>query len=423
MVLFNEMFISELLGVPVVDHIQEEVGEVRDIITVIGEAFPKITGLLVRVKKNGRDSVILMTEINLIGKQFVSTKSIRERIVYTTLREGEVLLKRDILDKQIVDTAGARVVRVNDLKLAKMGEDIRLIAADVGLRGLLRRTGIERMVYTLLNLFRIKLPDTLIGWNYVELLKTELAKGRIMVPHKRVVELHPADIATIISQVHAEEKTEIFKELSEKTAAEALHELEPMIGAMLLSTVDTKRALNILEKMPVDEIADLLGDLPEEKTEELLRLMKVKKANQVRSLLKHPEETAGGLMTTEFISLPHTFSAQDTINKLRELAPDAETIYYLYIVNEQGKLVGVLSLRALIVILPETPISDIMVKEVISVEPGTSQKDVADIISKYNLLAVPVVNEGKKIVGIVTVDDVVDFIIPPVSRRKRHMLG
>jgi len=230
-------------------------------------------------------------------------------------------------------------------------------------------------------------------------------------------------IATIISQVHAEEKTEIFRELSEKTAAEALHELEPMIGAMLLLTVDTKRALNILEKMPVDEIADLLGDLPEEKSEELLRLMKVKKANQVRSLLKHPEETAGGLMTTEFISLPHTFSAQDTINKLRELAPDAETIYYLYIVNEQGKLVGVLSLRVLIVVPPETPISNIMVKEVISVEPSTSQKDVADIISKYNLLAVPVVNEEKKIIGIVTVDDVVDFIIPPVSRRKRHMLG
>ena len=192
---------------------------------------------------------------------------------------------------------------------------------------------------------------------------------------------------------------------------------------MLLLTVDTKKALGILNRMPADEIADVLGDLLEEKAEELLRLMRPKKSLEVRKLLKHPEQTAGGLMTTEFISFPQGLTAEQTINRLRELAPGAETIYYLYVVDEAGGLAGVLSLRALITASPATSISDIMIKNVISVKPDANQKQVADVISKYNLLVVPVVDENRKMLGIVTVDDVVDFILPPISRRKRQMLG
>jgi Mg/Co/Ni transporter MgtE len=188
-------------------------------------------------------------------------------------------------------------------------------------------------------------------------------------------------------------------------------------------TVDTKRALGIIEKMPVDEVADVLGDLPEEKAEELLRLMRVKKAAEVRKLLTHNEETAGGLMTTEFIAIPQTFTVQQTIEKMRELAPGAETIYYIYVVDEVEKLAGVLSLRNLIISLPEVSIAEIMVKEPFSVSPEMNQRQVAEIISKYNLLAVPVLDPEKRILGIVTVDDVIDFVLPPISRRKREMLG
>jgi Mg/Co/Ni transporter MgtE len=175
--------------------------------------------------------------------------------------------------------------------------------------------------------------------------------------------------------------------------------------------------------MPVDEAADVIGDLPEESAEGFLRLMRTKKADEIRKLLKHHDETAGGLMTTEFITFPQNLTVEEIINKLRDQAPDAETIYYLYVVDEGQRLVGALSLRRLIVAKPGTVLSEIMIKDLITVKPDANQKSVADVISKYNLLAVPVVGPEGKLLGIVTVDDVMDFILPPIARRKRQMLG
>jgi CBS domain-containing protein/sporulation protein YlmC with PRC-barrel domain len=422
MVLFSEMFISKLIHLPVIDRGEHRIGKVEDVLLILGEQFSRIPGILLRTEDGSR-RVLAIGEADLIGSKFVLTHSPKDRIVLSALRDEDILLRRDILDKQIVDTEGARVVRVNDLKLAKVGSEVRLIAVDVGIMGILRRLGFDSIFAFIFKLFKIKVPGTLIGWNYVELLEADLAKGHIKIPHKRVNELHPADIADIMSHVHKDERRAIFASLTDKTAAEALHELEPKIQAMLLLTVDTKKALGILNKMPSDEAADVLGDIAGEKTEELLRLMRPKKAEEIRGLLKHPEETAGGLMTTEYISLPREATVEHAINMLREKAPDAETIYYLYVVENGEKLVGVLSLRMLIVAQPATPISEIMVRKIISVHPEANQREVAEVISKYNLLAVPVVDENKKIQGIVTVDDVIDFILPPISRRKRHMLG
>jgi len=414
------MFVSDLIGDPVVDRVEEPVGRVKDVIITLGEVFPKVTGLLINTGAEKREEkVLLIGEIDLIGKQFVSTRSPKAGVPLTLLREGEVLLLRDVIDQQIVDLEGARVIRVNDLKLAKVNEDVRLIAADVGLSGMLRRLGLLGLASWLFSFFRKNVPEQMIGWDHVQ----NLSGGKIAVPSKTITDLHPADVAHIISQVQTEKRTEIFSALTEKTAAEALHELEPMIGAVLISTLDTKKALGVLEKMPVDEAADILGDLPAEKTEELLRLMRVRKAAEIRKLLKHRDETAGGLMTTEFIALPQQLTVEQVISKLREAAPDTETIYYLYVINEHEQLVGVLSLRSLIVTPPERPISEIMIRAPLTVSPEMNQREVADFMSKYNLLAVPVVDLEKKILGIITIDDVMDLILPPVSRRKRQMLG
>lgn len=420
MVLFSEMFVSELINIPVVDRLQENIGRVKDIIITLGEVFPKVTGLLVALSGDKKEEkVILISEIDLIGKQIISTYSTKGRIAMTSLREGEVLLMRDVLDQQVVDLDGARVIRINDLKLAKVDQDVRLIAADVGLRGMLRRLSLERVVGWTLKLFKQEIPDQLIGWDHVQ----NLAGGKIAIPSKTITDLHPADVAHIISQVQTDQREMLFSTLSEKTAAEALHELEPMIGAVLIANLETKKAVTILEKMPPDEVADILGDIPPEKTEELLRLMRVRRAAQVRELLKHKDESAGGLMTTEFITFSEDLTVEQVIQRLRETAPTAETIYYLYIVNATEQLVGVLSLRTLIVSSPEKMISEIMINRPIKVTPEMNQRKVASVISKYNLLAVPVVDGENRILGIITVDDVMDFILPPVSRRKRQMLG
>jgi CBS domain-containing protein/sporulation protein YlmC with PRC-barrel domain len=420
MVLFSEMFASELFGGPVVDRVQENIGRVKDIIITLGESFPRVTGLLITTgEEKKEDKVLLIGEIDLIGRQFVSTRTTKDRVPLTSLREGEVLLSRDVMDQQVVDLDGARVIRVNDLQLAKVDQDVRLIAADVGVKGMLRRLGMEKLASWLVGRFGKSIPEQLIGWDHVQ----DLSGGKIAIPTRSISNLHPADVAQIISQVQAEQKTAIFSALSEKTAAEALHELEPMIGAVLISTLDTKKSLGVLEKMPIDEAADIIGDVPVEKAEELLRLMRPRKSAEIRKLLKHRDETAGGLMTTEFIALQQNMTVEQVINYLRETAPEAETIYYLYVVDESGRLVGILSMRKMIIMPPEKPISEIMLTDFITVRPEMNQKEVADVISKYNLLAVPVVDPENKILGIVTVDDVMDLILPPTSKRKRQMLG
>lgn len=420
MVLFSEMFLSELISDPVVDRVQENIGRIRDVIITLGEVFPKVTGFLVALAgEKKEEKIILIGDIDLVGRQFISTRTTKDRVPMTSLREGEVLLLRDVADQQIVDLEGARVIRVNDLKLAKVNEDVRLIAADVGVSGMLRRLGLLGFVGWLFALLGKRVPEQMIGWDHVQ----NLSGGQIAVPSKTITDLHPADVAQIISQVETEKRTEIFSALSEKTAAEALHELEPMLGAVLISTLDTKRALGVLNKMPVDETADIIGDLPIEKAEDLLRLMPVRKANEVRKLLKHRDETAGGLMTTEFITLPIHLTVEQGIARLREIAPAAETIYYLYVVDELERLAGVLSLRSLIVAPPDKPIAEIMLKNPIVFSTEMNQREVADTFSKYNLLAVPVVDHERKILGIITIDDVMDLILPPVSRRKKRVLG
>ncbi|MFA4966948.1 MAG: CBS domain-containing protein [Candidatus Margulisiibacteriota bacterium] len=420
MVLFSEMFASELIGDPIVDRLQENIGRVKDIIITLGETFPKVTGLLVKIAGDKKEEkVLLVGEIDLIGTQFVTTRSTKDRVVWTDLRDGEVLLVRDVMDQQVVDLDGARVIRVNDLKLAKVDQDVRLIAADVGFKGMLRRLGLLESVGWLYGFFKKQISEKLIGWDHVQ----NLSGGKVAIPTRTFTDLHPADVAQIMSQLKTEDKAVLLSTLSDKTAAEALHELEPMIAAVLVTNLDTKKALGILEKMPVDEVADVLGDLPPDRADELLRLMRVRKASQIRELLKHKDETAGGLMTTEFIALPRNLTVEQVIQNLREKAPDAETIYYVYVVDEENHLLGALSLRSLIVSPPDKVISDIMIKDIIAVSPEMNQRDVAGVISKYNFLAVPVVDAEKKILGIVTVDDVIDFILPPFSRRKRQMLG
>jgi len=206
-------------------------------------------------------------------------------------------------------------------------------------------------------------------------------------------------------------------------AAETLHKLEPGAQTSIIEDLDEKKASKILETMPSDEAADVLGDLSEEKTSRLMRLMKKEEAEEVGGLLKHDDNTAGGLMTTEYITFSPEVSTEEVIKNLRELAPSAETIYYLYVTDRKDCLVGVLSLRDLIIADPKIPIKSIMHTKVISVQEEEDAKEVAEIISKYNFLALPVIDKEKKLIGIVTVDDVVDLVIPPLARRKHLRRG
>lgn len=416
----GEIFISEVLKRPVLDRMGEEIGRLRDIVVGLGETFPAVIALVIAA---GRSTYILpWGTVNLFNRRVISATLYRGKLHSSSPDPADILICRDLLDKQIVDIHGAKLVRVNDLKLADVNGRLCLVATDIGLRGILRRLGVEARGEKFLSFFRYALPQKLIGWNYLQTVEPKLSRLRLTVSRKKIAKLHPADLAEIISEVSKKEREAMFGSLDVETAAEALGELEPGVQADILDGMTPDRAADILESMPPDEAADVLGDLPEEKAQKLIKKMEKEEAEDVQELLEHEEDTAGGLMTTEYLSFTPDITVEQAIKELRLAAPDVETIYYLYVVDENEHLVGVLSLKNLILARQDARIGDLMEAPVKTLALDADEKDVAEFISKYNLLAAPVVDEQRVMHGIVTVDDVLDVLLPTASRKKRLRL-
>ena len=415
----NEFFLSQLLSIPVITRRDEEIGKISDVVIAVGEIFPKITGFQVQLFSSGQ-KILPVKNAVMISRRFLSVDVSLAEINWKILGEQELYLVKELLDKQIVDMDGAKVVRVNDLKLAHINEELFLVAADIGLRGLLRRLRVEGGIEKIIKYFGKELPYSFISWNLVEPLGTEMAKVKLKVPHERISRLHPADIAEIIAQITPSERQAIFDSLDSEIAAEALQEMEPEMQLAILDNLTDTKARKIVEEMSPDDAADLLGDLPEEKARMLLESISREEKEDIEELLEYEENTAGGLMTTEYISIPDTLTVLETIQKLRELSPEAETIYYLYVVDEEDKLRGVLSLRDLIVAAPDVFIKDILKQKVISVTIDASKEQIANLMNKYDFLAVPVIDKEKKLVGIITVDDVLDIVMPARWKRRQQ---
>ncbi len=414
----GEIFVSEILNKPVLDQKGEELGKLKDIVISPGEPFPAVSALVVTA---GRTTCVIPWDlVNLFNRRVISINILSAQLAPASVVPSDILIGRDMLDKQIVDIDGAKLVRVNDLELGDVYGKLCLVAADIGLRGILRRLGVEARGEKALSLFGYKLQHKLIGWHYLQTVQPRLSKLTLTISGSKVAKLHPADLAEIISEVSQKERTAIFGSLDVETAAEALHELEPQVQADILEDMTNEKASDILEQMPPDEAADVLGDLPEARAQELIQLMDKDEAEDVQELLEHEDNTAGGLMTTEFLSFPEDMTVEDAIRDLRLAAPDVESIYYLYIVDAEEHLVGVISLKNLILARPHEKMHEIMKSPVKTLPPDAKQNDVAELISKYNFLAVPVMDENMVMRGIVTVDDVLDFLLPTASRKRRR---
>jgi len=417
MPLFGEVFVSEILNKPVLDPKGEEIGKVKDIVVVKGEPLPKVSSLILEKKR-----IYLLLpwqELNIFNKRIMSAKTYADNLSRYNFDEKDLLIVRDIFDKQIVDANGAKVVRVNDVKLEGYNNEAVLIAVDVGMRGIMRRLGIERSGEDFMRLFNRHLPYNLISWNYIQPLEPKLTQISLKIPRQLLSELHPADLAEIISQISHKEGATFFKGLDVETAAEALSELEPDVQAAIITTMDSEKAADIIEEMPPDEAADVLSDLPAEKAKEILENIEKEEAEDIQELLSHKEDTAGGLMTNEFIAYNQNLTVKETIEKFRKDAEDIETVYYIYVLDDDEKLCGVISLRELLLADSSAKLSDIMETKLKTVTPEIDEDTVSEIISKYNLVALPVIDEEGHLLGIVTVDDILDRIIPPVAKRKR----
>jgi magnesium transporter len=409
-------FLSRCIGLPVRDPSGEPLGTIADLIVAIGGKYPPVTGMVVRTDR--RRIFIPWSDVEAFDERGASLHVRTIDIGTFRQRPNEILLKADLLDKQIVDIEGRKVIRVNDVSLDNIDGRLRVVAVDVGAAGLLRRLGIEGPFRTIARNLHASVPERYIDWEDVDPLDSTIASVRLRVPHAKLAELHPADLASIIEDLAPRDRAGILASLDDEALADAVEEMEPETQVDIMEDLSPERAADILEEMSPDDAADLVADLDQDTRDEILALMEKDEADEVQELLGYPEDSAGGIMTTEFIVMEDHLTAGGAIDRLRELEPDAETIYYVYVTDDDGRLVGVLSLRDLIVARPETPIVDVMIREPVAVNVTADQDEVAEVVAHYNLLACPVVDDNGVMMGIVTVDDALDTVIPTAWKKR-----
>lgn len=408
------LYLTQVLGKPAFDAAGDFVGTIRDIAISTGDVFPRVTSLAFV----GPDKTPFMLSwrkyVESVDHDKATLSVPRADLRFSYLQADEILLARDLLNKEIVDTQGKKVVRVHDLNLSQSENQLRLVGAEVGIRGLLRRVSprLEALAMWAASLFGRPLRENLIGWNYMDLLDRDLSKVRLSVTHKRLHELHPADIADVLEQLSPAQRAKVFEHLDNVSAARAVAELEDEYQAGVLDDLGSERASDILEMMDPDDAADIIGDLPYERAEALLRLMGVREARTVRSLLGYRKDTAGGLMKPTAAVVSQEMTAQQVIDYLREHPDAVDESQSLYVVDQPGsaRLAGRLSLRDIIIASPQTPVLEIFLPNLMTVGPDDHQEQVAEVMSKYDLLSVPVVDEAGVLLGVVTVDDVVELV-------------
>ncbi|HEX2967486.1 MAG TPA: CBS domain-containing protein [Bacteroidales bacterium] len=333
--------------------------------------------------------------------------------------ENGLLLVENILDKQIVDLNGRKLVRVNDIRLATVPTGTYAVAVDIGIEGLLRRIGISAPIKYLLSLFKIVLPSKFILWDDVQAIDHSNSRIKLSKSSSKLHTIHPSDLADILEDMGKKSGMSLFNSLDEEKAADVLEELEPPVQIHFIENLPVNKAADVLEKMPADEAADIIDELEDEKAEMLLREMDLETSQEVRELLEYPDNSVGSLMTTDILSFKPDLTVEQVIDELRIKKPESAELYNLFVTEKNDELIGTFNLRDLVVASPATTVSEIMKSEPVFLYDNQKVQDIAELISKYNLLAVPVVDTENQLQGMVVVDDVVEDLINERRTRKR----
>ena len=415
------LFLTEILGAGVIDVGQRSVGRVRDLTVRVEEPYPVVTGV---VTSQRRQQVIPWSAVRTFAAAAheVALRTTAGDLQRHSADPSDIWLARDVLDKQVVDTDGRRVVRVNDLQLTEFGGQLLLVGADIGVRGILRRLGLEAPAKALARLLRREMPMVLVSWDVVDsLAPTEESPNgdalRLRISGKRIAKLHPADIADIVEDLGTQDRRAVFDSLTEDVAADTLEEMELHDQVSVVEHMDPERASEILREMPPDEAADVLNELGQDRAQEILRQMDRRDAHSIEELLAYEEDTAGGLMTTEVVTAGEEVSARECLESVRRQETDTES-YYVFVLDEERHLRWVVSLRELLVASPSTPVGEITVRDPVTVRLEDHVQEVAAVLAKYNLLAVPVVDDQFRLQGAVTVDDALDAVLPHSVKRR-----
>ena len=408
----STLALTELLGLTVVDSAGAVCGRVREVALSPQEDRARVSMLIVRTKAGNR---------NL---PFGAVRSINGGVTTSTAcaewaaangAEGLFLLERDLLDQQVIDVNGRKVVRVNDVDLSQETSNKQLVlkvgAVEVGARGAIRRLLKGVVPGPALQALLRRIPQRAIPWDFVDLIETDPARRvKLKISHDRLAKLHPADIADIVEELAPDEREAVFETLDEEVAAEALEEVEPKLQKAIVESLDSERAADIVQEMDPDAAADLLADLPQATTEEILEEMAPEEREEVSGLLEFPENTAAGRMTTDYISLGVDATVNDAIDALRNFEGGVETVSTMFLVDSRNTLVGMVPLAKLVLGEATDPLLSLVQEPLISCRPDTPENKVAELFDKYNLLTLPVVDENKQLVGVITSDDVISLL-------------
>ena len=410
------IYLSQLLGNPVLDANGERIGVVNDLGIATREVFPRVTSLAFQGPGKTPFMISWRKYVETFDENEVRLAVPATDIRFSYLQPDEVLIARDLLNKQIVDTRGMRVVRVNDLKLSDTSSSqLRLLGAEVGVRGILRALSpaFERLVMRAARAMGHEIPEKIIAWNYMDLIDRDLSNVKLSVSHQTLDDLHPADVADIIEQLDPRLRGQVFAQLDDAQAAEAMAELDDdEMAAKIMGDMADADASRMLSEMDPDDAAELVGELDYERAEKLLRLMGINEQRAIRQLLGYKDDTAGRIMTSEFVSVPRETTVAEVADRMRGLPDDFEPVNYIYLTDADERLCGVVPVRRLFISDADEPLSKLANEDdILTAKPDDDQEDVAQDIAKYNLLAMPVVDEKNgKVLGIVTVDDALDVM-------------
>lgn len=415
MVLVSNFYLSRIIGSRIFStRDNSQIGRVADLVVDAAFQRPKVVAIRMR-----SGEVLDTSTIDVVKDGGQYAFYCNEVHHFTPKTENLIYLKRNILDRQIVDMDGHKVVRVNDLRLAVVADGTYLIAVDVGLEGLLRRLGVARPISQLMGLFGGSLPSRLILWDDVQAVDLNSSGIQLSKQSSRIATLHPSDIADIIEDLDSNSQSKVFNSLDEEKAADVLEEMEPEARMHILDGLTIAKAADVLEKMPSDEVADIMGVLDHDVAEQLFTEMDKDTSKEVRELMEYPENTAGSMMSTDYISLTEDMTAGQVLENLRREKPEMDAIFYCYVLDPKGRLIATVSLRDLLICERGTLVKDIMNRDFLYAFDDDPVESLAGIISKYSLLAVPVVDRQRVMEGIVVVSD----IVYDLTHRRKRLVG
>ena len=419
-------YFTKIVGTPVLDAEGEKIGTVNDLGATMSDVFPRVTSLAFQGPSRTPFMISWRKYVESCDDDAITLNVKQADVRFSYLQPNELLLGRDLMNKQVVDTKNTKVVRVRDLKLSATSDgQLRLLGAEVGTRGRLRLISprLEGFVTAAAKALGNPIPERVIAWSNMDLVDGDSVKVKLASTHRSIEDMHPADIAEIVEQLDPELRAQVFRQLDTDSAADAMSELDDEYQVSLIGELPEDKAAAMIAEMDPDDAADIIGELPYDKAERLLKMMSRDDEKAIRALLGYPKDTAGGIMTSEFVALPQSATIADVRKRLRALDEDFEPVYYIYTLSFDRQLVGVLSMRDVVNASDDQVLGDLSFNDLITVSPETDQKTVVEEMSKYNLVDLPVVDAENHLLGIVSVDDALDVLEEGTERDRELATG